>query len=186
VIPKFTSHPIRLHVVRAGQHIDPLPDFGSLHRLPGRGFGFACFVRLLLQCPNQLPVRIDHFHPELLSAPFKPVIVSVELEYHVVEIAPNSFGCCQLRHGSMETSMPRGILIGMASAAIGRADVLVLFGMRNLFPQLSIGRFGPLQVSLPGRAHCDEQESGPAENGEKRNAAPLSTCKQQRRNEQRR
>src|SRR6266850_1126076 len=67
LIPKFTSHPIRLHVVRAGQHIDPLPDSGSLHRLPGRGFGFACFIRLLLQCPNQLPVWIDHFHPELLS-----------------------------------------------------------------------------------------------------------------------
>ena len=54
LIAVIARDPARLHMMRAGEHVDSFPDFGALFGFDGRDFGFAIFERLLFR-------KIPHF-----------------------------------------------------------------------------------------------------------------------------
>src|SRR5437667_2853540 len=74
----------------------------------------------------------------------------------------------------MKALMPRGILLGMAGAAIGRADVLVLDGVRESFADLAPGQFVSLQIARPAKAGPDQQNRRASNPNQQRRTAELS------------
>src|SRR6266542_290309 len=83
----IAGHPISLHVMRAGQHRDPL----SRTRRVGLCWRWCGAPDFAISGPLALldvsPIGIDHVHPELVAAMFEKIALAAQLQSHTIKLA---------------------------------------------------------------------------------------------------